>query len=131
MPWLDYLLVQEEDLVHALAFILRGIDIDFAYPGGYGVLADVGADGGTLAAVDGGICRAYNLNLLGVGGQGYLRVERALAAVVEAGQIRIHQGARILVRLNGRNSHAEECELNLLRLLPVVGEGEGVYFLLG
>ena len=85
-----YLLVHEDDLIHALAFILRGVDVDSLHTLGYGVLADMAVDGLAFVSVDGGICRAYYQNLGCVAGQGHLLIEGGFTAVVEGGEVCIH-----------------------------------------
>ena len=67
-----YLLVHEDDLIHALAFILRGVDVDALDTLGHIELADMAVDGLAFVSVDGGICRAHNQNLGCMAGQGHL-----------------------------------------------------------
>ena len=124
-----YLLVHEDDLIHALAFILRGVDVDLLNIRRHLELADMPIDRLALLTVDGGICRAHHQNLGGMAGQGQLLIESSLAAVVECGEVCIYKGVGGQVGLHLGNTHAEERELNLLSFIAGIGKAQGGYFI--
>jgi len=89
------LLVQEQYLIHALTFVLRGVDVNFVYALRNGIFSYMVANLCTGTAVDNGIGRTDNADFGSMHRQGQLRVQRALTTIVEGGEIRIHQGVRV------------------------------------